>query len=252
MDTELVPKDRGRMERFGDWSVKVAAGAIKNPTATIAIGALVIFVAARVPTEIFYRRLDTTPEAVGLNSVEGLLQTITWVGVWALGVALIAGVLLFPLLLAYGWLSRIPKNVLEVLFSYSKTRDRLVGIFESVEVRKKPFRQELRLILRMGVTLVPLIAVMTIVTYLTLEAFRDSNLIRKAPDASVHLGPWTALRVEAFWTSGESPIHLPNCRHLLYLGESDGHVILFDANSESVLQLQSGLLQLRFPEPCLY
>lgn len=71
----------------------------------------------------------------------------------------------------------------------------------------------------------------------------------KAPDDM--LFPWQARHVEVTWKSEPGPLHLPPCDSLIYLGEDDGRVLLYDSDkSGRSLRITSSDLELSFPENC--
>jgi hypothetical protein len=243
----LPAEERDWVERLGDWSMASARKAFANAGMTIAIGTVVLFAIARIPTQIYYAQLGVRPEDVGFNSVQVLLQGTTTVLLISVGAALIYGVGL-PLFSVLYWQSAkrfLPDSSPERL-RRSRVGRLLLRLLPGIRSNKTGIRR----ILRLGPVVIPLLAVGVALLLLTSRALHDPDLIRDGVQPEPAMTPWRADRVEVRWAQETGSFDLPSCRWLFYLGEDDGRVVLFDAKLDNTYRIASDAVELEFPGTC--
>ncbi len=223
--------------------------ALQNPAITIALGTLVLFAIARVPSEIFYSKFGIRPEDVGLNSVQVLLQGTTTVLLLSLGVGLVYGLGL-PLLNAayyglFGWLIGKAMGDSATTRWWHTRAGRL-----TLRMASRNPRLTIKRILRLAPILVPTVALAFSALLLVTQAISDADAIKDGENPQSGLGPWRAERVSAWWTDPSGRLHLPTCHHLFYLGEANSRVVLFDSQSDRTYRLEGSTIQLAFPLRC--
>jgi hypothetical protein len=200
-----------RWRKAGELAEQWIASVLGNPGLSIAVGTVVLFAIARIPTEIFYTQFGLRPEDVGLNSVQVLLQGTTTVLIIAFGMSVA-----FALLAAL------------------------------VPIR----RWRGRLTLRISLALFPLLALLLAVLLLVPRALLDAASVKAGKGLhGPALVPWQAERVEVRWARGADE-SLPGCRWLFYLGEGGGKVALFDSKHDQTHRIDGGSVRLVFPEHC--
>ncbi len=224
------------VDRLGDRAMKMARVVSRNPAPTLAISTAILYAIARIPIEFFYSAFGVQPENVGLDSVDIFLQAsaimlISFIlisAAFALAGLLIAIVLMVPHSIVVGRLPRRgPK--LSVWQSTAKT---------------------LRRILRLSPIAVPLITIPLALISFSLFAIEDAKQVKYGWALHEALVPWKADRVEVTWTGQTQDPHPPHCGPIIYLGEDDGRVVLYDSQREDTYLVNSGDVQLGFPVTC--
>ncbi|HEV2791263.1 MAG TPA: hypothetical protein VGV69_08205 [Solirubrobacterales bacterium] len=210
------------LERAGEQSAAGARALVRNPTLSLALTTVVLFAVARLPTEIFYSELGVRPEDVGLNSVQVLLQGSAVL--LAISV-LLALTLVAAFFLLFGFASFAWSSDTGSLTRLLKTTFRL-GLFPA-------------LIFTVAFSLWLLIQI----------ANEQSDAVHEGLGISPGLYPWRAEEVKATWR-GPARRPLPGCNQLFYLGETDGHALLFDAALNTTYRINSEDIELEFPLDC--
>jgi len=225
--------DRGRLDRLGDWSVKVSRSLLANPALTIGGVTVTVFAVARVPTEIFYLHFGVRPEEAGFNSVQVLLQGSSMVLIASLVIGTLYGILMPFLILIRPtrWRVRTPKG-----------KTRVPGWEEYGTAARRS--------LRAAPAIVPAVTLLTAIVLLSVGAFKDAAAIQDGRAPTTKLMPWRAVPVNVIWATGTQQASLPNCLSLFYLGEGGGRVTLYDSRDQRTYRLDSGDVQLDFPDSC--
>lgn len=220
------------VDRVGDWSMQAMGSLLRSPTLAVAIATAILFVAARIPTELFYGSFGVRPEDVGLNSVQVLLQG----SAVTLGLSVLIGAL-FGLLVVVTVAAGAGIYALVVGRAFSKKPKGYV-------------QRTVRRALRPGALLVPIISIVLATALLILTAIDDAKTVGSGKPLEVLFVPWKAEAVKARWNLPSGHFRLPGCRWLYYLGEGDNRVVLYNAWRGKSYQIDSADVQLEFPLEC--
>jgi hypothetical protein len=82
------------------------------------------------------------------------------------------------------------------------------------------------------------------------NAKQDADAVRAGGTATATQFPWRARRVTVVPESNAKALGLPGCEKLVYLGENGDRVVLFDQVQKRTVRVESGDVQLVFPESC--
>jgi hypothetical protein len=225
------------VDRAGDFSMATLGTVGRNPAAALAIATVLLFTTVRLPLQIFYARFGVRPEEVGFNSVQVLLQgsTVTLVFLVLLTLLLVLTVPLLAIavslchsLLAERWPSRGPRRT-----TWELTR------------------RNLRRVGRLMPVVMPILSFLVAITYLTNLSIRASDYVQSGNWLRGDLAPWRAEPVKLTWTMDRHPLNLPHsCGSLLYLGEDDARVVLYDSKHGSTHRINARDVELKFPADC--
>lgn len=225
------------VDKTGAWSMRMGRLAVRNPARTTAVTTALFVVIARVPTEIFYSGFGLRPGDVGLDSVEVLLQ----------GSALL--LFLFALTaVAFAALALLIAMAFAVPHAIMVGRLPRRGPKEGV--RRSVVKAVLR-VCRLAPIVVPLFTVLLVAYYFGTFTIEDLETVKSGSPLEELFVPWQAEPVELVWTGARRPAALPtSCRWLLYLGEDDGRVALYDVKHDDTYRVNSKDVELRFPILC--
>jgi hypothetical protein len=220
----------GRAVDFGgDLSERVWRKLLDNPALAIAVTTVLLYAVARIPTEIFYSEFGVRPEDVGLNSVQVLLQG----SAVSLGLFLFGGV-------AYSMIIMALMVLLGVFYAFLLGRKGAVGTAWGA----------IRRVLRLSPILVPSASIAVATIFLCISAERDASRVWFGEPLAPRFFPWSAEAVEARWSGTRTGPKLPGCHSLLYLGEGNDRVVLFNALDKQTLRVPTAEIRLRFPLYC--
>jgi hypothetical protein len=106
---------------------------------------------------------------------------------------------------------------------------------------------------RLAPIVVPLFTVLLVAYYFGTFTIEDLKTVKSGNPLQELFVPWQAEPVELVWTGERRPAALPtSCRWLLYLGEDDGRVALYDIKHDDTYRVNSKDVELRFPILCPY
>jgi hypothetical protein len=83
-----------------------------------------------------------------------------------------------------------------------------------------------------------------------IRAKDDAAAVRDGESVGDNVFPWRAERVAVTWQGGEVEPPLPGCDRLVYLGDNGGRVVLYDQAGKRTVRVDSGDVQLVFPDDC--
>lgn len=84
-----------------------------------------------------------------------------------------------------------------------------------------------------------------------LWAWKDADRVRDGEVARGRLFPWRALPVHVTWNGKRPAIEFGNdCRYLRYLGEANGHVVLFDSRADKTHRVTDSDINIRIDRKC--
>jgi hypothetical protein len=266
-------------KRLPDW-------ATADPLRALGLLALVAYVELLIPTQLFYRTLETTPGAAGLEGIDVLLQQgalvlATYALVSAVGVTgyfvlaypfvivrkstggrrravaaalSAAAIALGLLMLALGYAASLGIDGSTVaivggallVVGFSVPRIVAWGDGPAHRVARWEALRQSRAVAIYGLA----IGAAGLLLFSIAWAIPYANQIKKGNAPDDFLFPWQARHVQAIWEKESPPMRLPRCEALIYLGEDDGRVLLYDSNAERALRIVSSDLQLSLPEAC--
>lgn len=225
------------VDRAGEWSMRMGKVAIRNPGRTAVIATALLFAIVRIPTESFYAELGLRPEDVGLDSFEVLLQgsaillfffTLVSAALAALAL-LIAIVLMVPHAILVG---RLPR------------RGPRRTIWQSIS-------RTVRRVCRLAPVVIPVVSIGLVTYYFFSFTKEDLEVVKSGKPLEEILAPWRAEPVELIWSGGGRLARMPtSCHWLLYLGEDDGRVVIYDAMHDDTYRINSKKVELEFPIFC--
>jgi hypothetical protein len=275
-EPSAAPPEPKALPRIRSW-------ALANPLSIASLGLLALYLALRFQTERFYDSFGVSPEEVGFGSVELVIRQATDVlaefakiGLfWAIGY--LAGMLPFiyllrvrkdldrrdrkylvPLtlllsviaasLITFGlyveWLWAIPGLTLLAILL-------LLPRFLYPEGTKA--RAEARSSLMSWSMLALALGIFGYGSWVFLfsgleEASSDSQWVKEGGWVTDSNFPWRARPVEVAWSIKPRPFPLPDCRNLVYLGEANGWIVLYDRMKNHPLRLMESDVDLSLPE----
>lgn len=270
------PKPSTR-QRLREW-------ATSNLLSVLGILALLVYVALRVPAEIFYGHLGVSADAAGFSDINVVLQRsvqllviYTLVGAaWATAVF----VLSFPPLVTAGtvklkeewgsrkiwiaWLVPFGISLLFLPISFGNPMPWLAIaaplavlnfflpriLFAGAAEERRQARRE-----AWGTSGIWMLAglgfgVFMFLTLSITEASRYADDVKKGIVSDSPLYPWREHRVTVTWKTDTPPIELPDCKNLTYLGEDGSRVLLYDSKKLRALRLNSADVELIYPDHC--
>lgn len=219
------------IDRVGDAAMAVLGAALRNPTPTVAIATVMLFVLARVPTEIFYGNLGIRPEEVGLNSVQVVLQGSAVILFGSIVTSVLFGLALVAVVSAATGVSAFFMGL-----SGGQARMRT--------------RQAVRRAVRLSPILIPVTCLTLTMVVLIDWTIEDVERVGSGREADLPFTPWEAMPVDARWSGSDRPFGLPACDYLLYLGEGSNHVFFYNAWLGATYKINSDDVHLRFPITC--
>lgn len=271
------------MEGESTWS-KVRSWGLENPLSVGSIVLLLVYLALRFQAERFYGSFGVSPEEVGFDSVElvirqatDLLVSFLKIGLfWSIGylagmvptfyligvrgqlgrtdrkylpalvfVLSMAGALLLTLAL-YGqwWLLAVPGLALIAILMLAPRFLYPDSSSERAEVRSDLFRWG-RMVMVLG-TLAYGSWIFVAVGWS--QASSDSQMVKEGGWVTDSDYPWQARPAHVRWSTESRPFPLPHCSDLVYLGEADGWVLLYDRREDRTLRLMQSDIDLSLPE----
>jgi hypothetical protein len=81
------------------------------------------------------------------------------------------------------------------------------------------------------------------------KAKEDADSVKAGHVVTNDNFPWRARRVLLDW-KGTPGVKLPTCENLVYLGQADDRVLLYDRSKNQTVRVNAGDVQLQFPKTC--
>jgi hypothetical protein len=247
------------LDRMGDWSIKATKDVIAHPAIAGGVTTVVLFVIARIPTQVFYAEFGVRPEDAGLDSVQVLLQGATAALLISFGVGLVYGLLMPIFIFAYvSVMSPAVSSLVETLKKLwpgnKDGNERGTQVAEEAKPNGRAwieaYRAAARRAVRLAPIFVPVTSIVFALVFLTFAASDDAAAVKEGWDIDPRLMPWKAVPVDISWTGAGPHPQLPGCSALFYLGEGGDRVLLFDSAGEEAVRIYSKDIELSFPEDC--
>jgi hypothetical protein len=269
--------------------IQLRGSIVSDPWRGLALLALMASAELLIPAELFYRTLGTTPTAAGIGGLDVLLQQSALVLVMYAAVgaawAVTVFVMMYPFAVA-GFTVRkarekssvavrlisVVPTILGIALFVISSREPLgfkessleiaagallfVGLFmpwiafrKAKEERREAHREMMDVRgavaiggVWFGAAMLLFISIATAVPY--------ANEVKSGGAPNDLFFPWQARHVTVRWTGDDTPFRLPSCRELIYLGEGNDRVLLYDSDVGRTMRLTSKSVELSFPDSC--